>query len=257
MADRPTGGPSGPPESLESRIHALGRHLFARIGSGPRPWHHRGWWDDRLMAMTMGDESTKVQLFRFIDALPTLSNPRSTRRHLGEYLDEAGTGVPALIKGPLAITPSGPLGDRLLSGIAQFAATTMARRFIAGSTPDEAFATVMKLRSKRLAFTADLLGESVISESEADAYQQTCLNLLRGLSGRLNASPEVSPDRPRPRRPDPSRQSFPETDQPDDRIRRPPRRDHHRTRPDSPPSNPADGPRGRRVRQRRHGAIRP
>ena len=190
MADRPTDAPSGSSSSLESRIHALGRDLFARIGRGPRPWH-RGWWDDRLMAMTMGDEATKVQLFRFIDALPTLSNPRSTRRHLGEYLDEAGTGVPRLIKGPLALAPGGLLGDRLLSGIAQFSATTMARRFIAGSTPDEAFATVNKLRSKRLAFTADLLGESVISESEADTYQRTCLDLLRGLSGRLNASPEV------------------------------------------------------------------
>ncbi|MDB5352210.1 MAG: NAD-dependent aldehyde dehydrogenase [Planctomycetota bacterium] len=177
-------------EDLESRTRSIGRALFARIGRGPKPWQ-RAWWDNRLMAMTMGDEPTKVQLFRFIDALPTLTSPLTTRRHLAEYLDEAGPGVPGAIRAPLAITPSGPLGDRLLSGIAKFAATTMARRFIAGSTPEEAFVTVRKLREKHLAFTADLLGESVISEAEADTYQSTCLELLRGLAGPLNLAAEV------------------------------------------------------------------
>ena len=66
----------------------------------------------------------------------------------------------------------------------------MARKFIAGSTPDEAFQTVLKLRNRRLAFTADLLGEAVISEAEADVYQQTCLDLIRGLAGPLAAEPE-------------------------------------------------------------------
>ena len=59
---------------------------------------------------------------------------------------------------PLALDPARKLGDRFLAGIAKFAATTMAKRFIAGSTPDEAFVTVRKLREKALAFTADLLG---------------------------------------------------------------------------------------------------
>ena len=51
----------------------------------------------------------------------------------------------------------------------------MARKFIAGATPDEALQTVLGLRRRKLAFTADLLGEAVISEAEADWYQQTCL----------------------------------------------------------------------------------
>ena len=174
---------------VEGRVRAIGRDLFRGIGRGPGFWQ-RGWWDDRLMAMTMNDHATKVQLFRFIDALPTLVRPASTRRHLIEYLDEAGPGVPKLVAAPLALAPSGPLGDRLLADIARFAATTMAKRFIAGSTPDEAFATVKSLRRKGLAFTADLLGEAVISEAEADVYQQTCLDLLRGLAGPLNAEPE-------------------------------------------------------------------
>ena len=53
------------------------------------------------------------------------------------------------------------------------------------------FETVLELRRQRIAFTADLLGEAVISEAEADAYQQTCLDLIRGLAGPLAAEPEI------------------------------------------------------------------
>ena len=75
--------------------------------------------------------------------------------------------------------------------MARFAATHMAHRFIAGSTPDEALETVLKLRRQRIAFTADLLGEAVISEAEADLYAQTCLDLLRGLAAPLAREPEI------------------------------------------------------------------
>ena len=67
----------------------------------------------------------------------------------------------------------------------------MARKFIAGATPGQATTTVLGLRGRKLAFTADLLGEAVISEAEADLYQQTCLDLIRGLAGPLQAAPEV------------------------------------------------------------------
>ncbi len=176
--------------ALERRTRQIGEALFDRIGRGPHIWQ-KAWWDDQLMALTMGDAGTKVQLFRFIDALPTLRTARSVRRHLEEYLDEAGEGVPALVRIPLRLTPRSDLGDRLLSSIAHKAATRMARRFIAGSTPTEALNTVRALRRKRLAFTADLLGEAVISEPEAEAYQQTCLDLLRGMAGPLAEEPEI------------------------------------------------------------------
>ncbi len=82
--------------------------------------------------------------------------------------------------------------DRVLASAARTAASRMARRFIAGSTPGEALKTVRKLRETRLAFTADLLGEAVIGEGEAVAYQKTCLDLMQGLTPALNAMPEVA-----------------------------------------------------------------
>lgn len=190
VAAMTSNGAAGNPKQLETRTLQIGKELFARVGRGSGPWQP-GWWDDRLMAQTMGDAATKVQLFRFIDALPTLKSASSVRRHLEEYLGEAGDGVPALIRLPLAIAPRGDVGDRLLAWTARFGATRMARKFIAGSTPDEALVTVKRLRASRRAFTADLLGEAVISDAEALAYQATCLDLLRGLSGPLLAEPEL------------------------------------------------------------------
>jgi RHH-type proline utilization regulon transcriptional repressor/proline dehydrogenase/delta 1-pyrroline-5-carboxylate dehydrogenase len=177
-------------DAIERRTRQIGRALFERIGRGPRITE-RAWWDDLLMGATMGDAATKVQLFRFIDALPTLPDDASVRRHLDDYLDEAGPGVPWLVRLPLAVAPRGAFGDRLIARLARYGATRMARRFIAGSNPAEALRTVRALRRRRLAFTADLLGEAIISDAEADAYQATCLDLLRGLAGPLAEAPEV------------------------------------------------------------------
>ena len=77
------------PTSLDQRTRAIGRDLFAAIGRGPAIWS-RAWWDDRLMDLTMSDDRTKVQLFRFIDVLPVLRSPGEVRRHLNEYLDDRG-----------------------------------------------------------------------------------------------------------------------------------------------------------------------
>jgi RHH-type proline utilization regulon transcriptional repressor/proline dehydrogenase/delta 1-pyrroline-5-carboxylate dehydrogenase len=58
----------------------------------------------------------------------------------------------------------------------------MARRFIAGRDAREATGAVERLRQSHRTFTLDLLGEAVTSESEALAYQQKYLDLIRDLS---------------------------------------------------------------------------
>jgi RHH-type transcriptional regulator, proline utilization regulon repressor / proline dehydrogenase / delta 1-pyrroline-5-carboxylate dehydrogenase len=163
--------------------------LFDRIGRG-RPWQ-RAWWDDRFMAATLDDPLVRVQLFRFIDALPALKDSASIRRHLAEYLAEAGDAVPWWLRLALRMAPEGSIRAEWLAETARFASGIMARKFIAGATPDEALQTVLALRRRKLAFTADLLGEAVISEAEADWYQQTCLDMIEGLAGPLDTAPEV------------------------------------------------------------------
>ncbi len=179
------------PGVLERRTQEIGGSLFDRIGRGPSPWH-RAWWDDRLMDLTLGDPQVKVQLFRFIDAMPVLTSTESVRRHLAEYLGEAGERVPWFLRLALGLAPSGSPGATVLAWLARRSAAHMAHRFIAGETPAEALRTVLRLRRQGLAFTADLLGEAVISEAEAEVYQQTCIDLLRGLAGPLAGEPEIA-----------------------------------------------------------------
>ena len=181
---------AGPAATLERRTQEIGRELFERIGGGPKPWQ-RAWWEDRFIGGTLNDPLVRVQLFRFIDALPALKTADAIRRHLAEYLAEAGDRVPWWLRAALAAAPPGSQRAEWLARAAAASAGLMARKFIAGATPDEAIETVLALRRRKLAFTADLLGEAVISEAEADLYQQTCLALLRGLAGPIGTAPEI------------------------------------------------------------------
>ncbi|WP_337173652.1 L-glutamate gamma-semialdehyde dehydrogenase [Paludisphaera sp.] len=181
---------SGDRARIEGRTREIGRELFDRVGGASRPWR-REWWEERFMGATLADPEVRVQLFRFIDALPALRTPGAVRRHLAEYLGEAGDRVPWWLRAAVALAPPGSSREGALASSARAAASLMARKFIAGSTPDEALQTVLKLRARKVAFTADLLGEAVISEHEADAYQRTCLDLIRGLAGPLASRPEI------------------------------------------------------------------
>ena len=61
---------------LEARTQNFGREIFGRLDRGGPVLFTRAWWDDRLMGLTMGNEALKVQLFRFVDTLPYLTDPK-------------------------------------------------------------------------------------------------------------------------------------------------------------------------------------
>ena len=151
----------------------------------------RGWWDQKLMSLSMGNEALKVQLFRFVDTLPYLHDPREVGRHLREYLTAAKPALPWWMRSSIRFIPEHGLPGRLLSRVAKSNAAGMARKFIAGSNVDEAIAAVQRLRSQNLAFTIDLLGEATISEAEAEHVQKQYLDLLHGLPPVINQAAEL------------------------------------------------------------------
>ena len=57
---------------IERTTQEIGRYLFDHLGAGQPTVLDRRWWDDRIMAWAMHDESVKVQMFRVIDVLPML-----------------------------------------------------------------------------------------------------------------------------------------------------------------------------------------
>jgi len=181
-----------PAADLEDLTRAYGREIFARLDHGPTlmPFGP-AWWEERLMEWTMSDEALKVQLFRFIDALPLLRSPADIAQHLREYFAELGPALPPWLRLGLRWLPSHGLGGRLLARAAQSNAERLARKFIAGSNLPEALDVIARLRRRSLGFTVDLLGEATITETEAERYQGEYLELIEGLGEAVNRWPAI------------------------------------------------------------------
>src|SRR5688500_8614136 len=80
--------PSGDLAVIERTTQEVGRYVFEHLSRRQPTMLQRRWWDDRIMAWAMQDESVKVQMFRFIDVLPMLRESQSVTRHLHEYFQE-------------------------------------------------------------------------------------------------------------------------------------------------------------------------
>jgi RHH-type proline utilization regulon transcriptional repressor/proline dehydrogenase/delta 1-pyrroline-5-carboxylate dehydrogenase len=176
---------------LEQRTRAYGQEIFARVERQGPPAFTPAWVDQLLMDWTMSSEPLKIQLFRFVDALPRLHDPAAIASHLREYLGEAGDAVPWWLRYGVRMLPAGGLGGRLLAKASKWNAEHLARRFIAGSNVEEAVRSVERLRTKSLGFTVDLLGEATITEPEADAVQKQYLELIAGLTREVNNWEEI------------------------------------------------------------------
>lgn len=177
---------------IEEQTQQTGRSVWGHLARRRPSFFERRWWDDRILAAAMADESLKVQMFRFVDVLPRLRTHREVTRHLQEYFLEVKEHLPLAIEmvrfGIGQLSPESVL-SRALAYNARGNAARMARRFIAGSSTEEVLTAVTALRKSGFAFTLDLLGEAVISEPEAEAYQQEYIRLMESLAPRVNAWP--------------------------------------------------------------------
>ncbi|MCA9058933.1 MAG: proline dehydrogenase family protein [Planctomycetaceae bacterium] len=176
-------------DGVEERTLEIGTELFRRLNHHSPSIFHTRWWEDRLMNWAMSDESVKVQMFRFIDVLPMLRDHEAIADHLDEYFNEVREHLPAAARLGLDLSTSNSILSRALAYNARTNAARMARRFIAGCTLPEVIQALRKLRRNGHAFTLDLLGEAVISEAEADAYQQKYLELIHGITEQVNEWP--------------------------------------------------------------------
>ncbi len=176
---------------IERTTQEIGRYLFDHLSGGERNVLDRRWWDDRIMAWAMQDESVKVQMFRFIDVLPMLSTSEAVTRHLHEYFHDVRQFLPSAVRLGLAVATPRSIAGRALAIAARRNAMGHARRFIAGTTQNEVLAAAMRERKLRRAFTLDVLGEAVTSEREAEHYLRTYLDLIEGVAPVVNSWPEV------------------------------------------------------------------
>ena len=149
--------------------------FFSQIREGMR-------WDDRLLAWAMSNPGLRVQLFHFIDCLPALRSKAEVARHLQEYLSDPTVELPSALKGILNFTNPDSVPGQVAATTVSTAVETLARKYIAGETLKQVIKTVEQLRKDKMAFTLDLLGEAVITETEAKSYLEGYLDLISQLS---------------------------------------------------------------------------
>ncbi|MFQ5732961.1 MAG: L-glutamate gamma-semialdehyde dehydrogenase [Planctomycetaceae bacterium] len=176
--------------AVEAETQEIGRSLFEHLHRRQASIFEKRWWDDRIMNWAMSDESVKVQMFRFVDVLPMLKTHQTVTGHLQEYFEDVQKHLPGAARLVLNMSRPDTMAGRVLAYSARSNARRMAQRFIAGTSVAEVLSSVTKIRRQGLAFTLDLLGEAIISEPEADAYQQAYLDLMSGLAETVNNWPE-------------------------------------------------------------------
>lgn len=138
--------------------------------------------DDKLLGWTMENPHLRVQLFRFIDALPALKDNAAIAEHLQQYLGDESVELPSALKGILNFTePNSPPAQIAAATISK-SVETLAFKYISGENTKQVLKTIERLRKDKMGFTIDLLGEAVITESEAQKYQQTYLDLMADLA---------------------------------------------------------------------------
>jgi RHH-type proline utilization regulon transcriptional repressor/proline dehydrogenase/delta 1-pyrroline-5-carboxylate dehydrogenase len=165
--------------SLQGEIEQRGTRIFELVDRHPESLFSKAGFYQRMMALSMRDEHFKVQMFRFVDVLPSLRRSSDIVEHLEEYFAGVRNGFAPFIDTGVRLARIVPwVSGRIL----RWNVSGMARQFIAGKNPDDVMKTLRKRRAQNIGFTVDLLGEAVLSEKEADEYAARCLDLLEGLA---------------------------------------------------------------------------
>lgn len=178
---------------IESAVQRIGQEIFDRAEEAAPSAVSLEYWQQKGMEWLTTDEDLKLRLFRFVEALPSLPDATAIAGRLRELLQRDGRG-PALPP-PLELLVSYKRDDslyaRLVGELARAGSRRMARQFICGSSAQEAIPSLLRLRRGRMAFTLDVLGETVTSDVVARRSQELYIQLIEELSdvaGRWPAS---------------------------------------------------------------------
>ncbi|MEP6975041.1 MAG: proline dehydrogenase family protein [Spartobacteria bacterium] len=164
--------------ALQSAVERRGQQIFDLVDQHPESIFSKAGFYQKMMAFSMKDEAFKVQMFRFVDVLASLRRSSDIVVHLREYFHGMDGFVPMMQTG-LKVAGIFPW---LTATILRRNVSGMARQFIAGRDGADVMKTLRKKRKEDIGFTVDLLGEAVVSETEADEYAARAMELLDTLS---------------------------------------------------------------------------
>lgn len=181
--------------SVEDLTQSLGRELFTLVRKETGPIIRPFWWKEKAIMWFARDDNLRTQMLRFVDVFPVLQTTAERNQHMREYLIQGLPRVPPLFRIADALSRF-PIGANIVASVAEWGVKTIGQHFIVGPTPEEVLIAIRKLQKEGASYTLDVLGEAVISESEADKYMQKYISLIEQLSSpdypRINLSVKLS-----------------------------------------------------------------
>jgi RHH-type proline utilization regulon transcriptional repressor/proline dehydrogenase/delta 1-pyrroline-5-carboxylate dehydrogenase len=163
--------------TIQSEIEQLGREIFDLIDKdqgAPGLFGGKDFYG-RLMDWAMRDPVFKTQMFRFVDVLPTLTSSGDVVKHMAEYLSSVKTPASGVLRAALAF---GRLLPAMPAHLIRQNVLAMASIFICGRDGKSAFPNLRRLWGAGVRFTVDILGETVVSDREADECAARYTDLL-------------------------------------------------------------------------------
>lgn len=176
-------------DRVETRTGEIGKDLYERLTPRSPSIFHGRWWEDRLINWAMEDDAVRVQMLRFVDVLPSLRDHTAIASHLEGYFHDVKQHLPWAARIGLDLSANNSILSRALAYNARTNSARIARRFIAGESPAETLACVRQIRRDGFAFSLEQLESSVVSEVEADHFQQSYLDLIEEMSERVDDWP--------------------------------------------------------------------
>src|SRR3954469_20222048 len=168
---------------LEARAVEIGEEIFERGSEHATGIFDKGYWPGKMMEWSMNFPKFKVEMFRFVDVLPSLTSPAAVTEHLRQYFLRTELDFPSVIRTGLAAATSTRLTSKITVAAVRKNVETMASTFIVGEDAARAKAELQRLWNDGFCFTIDILGEAAIAENEAAQYEQRYLALVRDLAG--------------------------------------------------------------------------
>ncbi len=177
---------------LDARIQEIGREIFKRSSETSMSLFDKGYWSGKMMEWSMNIPAFKVEMFRFVDVLPSLNTADQIAEHIRQYFLRDDLEFPAVIRAGLGVATSNWLTAKVAASSIRSNVTSMAKTFITGEDAQDAKKTLEKIWNGGACFTVDILGEAAVSEGESLDYQRRYLDLVENLARETRAWKSVA-----------------------------------------------------------------
>jgi RHH-type transcriptional regulator, proline utilization regulon repressor / proline dehydrogenase / delta 1-pyrroline-5-carboxylate dehydrogenase len=177
---------------LEQNILKSGTEIFEAVEKSSLSIFDLQLYLGKLMDWAMREDQFKVNMFRFIDVLPSLNSAQAITDHAHQYFTPIADKLPSFLKlginlstNPLAAMAAAPLIKKQVKSVAE--------QFIVGESIHSALKGLKEIRKNGASFTVDLLGEASVSEAESEQYLEKCLELIQTLEKETPSWKESAP----------------------------------------------------------------